>query len=170
MFQRRRKRSASSSFVYSSASSIVVTSTNSLTRNPGFCTLNRSSRISIFVGNLSIGFLVHPFRPFRLGPRHHVIFKAQLSTAAEVELTSLLHAEQTVDTPLQQLHNHEIRGKTEILVSVLFSPKKELTAIIRDRRYPAWDSHVIWHVGYVGTSSYHRARLTDLQAKRPTVP
>ena len=43
-----------------------------------------------------------------------MIFKAQLSAAAEVELTSLVHPEQTVDTPLQQLRNHEIRGEIAI--------------------------------------------------------
>ena len=42
------------------------------------------------------------------------MFKAQLSAAAEVELTSLVHPEQTVDTTLHQLRNHEIRGKTAV--------------------------------------------------------
>ena len=57
-----------------------------------------------------------------LGPNHHVIFKAQLSAAAEVELMPLVHSEETIDAPLLQLRNHEIRGKTAV-------PQNDLVAL-----------------------------------------
>src|SRR5271166_6949679 len=43
-----------------------------------------------------------------------MVLAAQPTTAAEVELATLVHPEQTVDTSLYQCREHEIRGKIAV--------------------------------------------------------